>query len=103
MTYKIRIKLLGAAMGVALLSSVIFTGCKTPTPVAYATTGGTNAWGQTIIFPPPVPGTALCGGYCGYVVYNNSGNGFSPTCSPCSITVTANGVVVPASCYEVLW
>lgn len=101
MTTKLLLQLLGA-MCAAVLVIAGLTGCQTAT-----SSGGSSLTSTNIVdtepVPPAVPGTGPCGSYCSFIVYNNSGAGFYPACSPASITVRINGAIVPTTQYELFW
>jgi hypothetical protein len=106
MTNQCQIKLLCFTVVVSALMTLSFTGCQSPSKTGssittYSTT--TNAWGDTEIMPGPNAGSSQCGSHCSFVVFNNNGAGFMPTCSQATITVKINGQAVPTAQYEVLW
>jgi hypothetical protein len=67
--------------------------------------GGNSYPPQHQPLPPPSSGTSICGAYCGYVVYNNGGAGFSGISGTTKafVRVSTSSGTVANTCYELLW
>ncbi|HEY0456747.1 MAG TPA: hypothetical protein VGE41_10260 [Verrucomicrobiae bacterium] len=53
--------------------------------------------------PSPSTGTNYCGNHCGWLNFNNSGLGYTPTGTTANFTVRVGGVVLPNTSYNLLW